>query len=115
MTCSFEAVKARGRLDADTFDSRQFLLQAAGGADQRTSGTNEGAKMGDEAIGLFQNLDSGRVVVGLPVCVIAVLIWVEVAARVFRVNLLNAASRTVGPFGGVGQNEFGPVGLEDAD
>src|SRR5579863_42110 len=75
---AFESVEGSVGLQADETDRGIQLFEPARYSDESAAGAEACDEMGDAPGALLPNLVGGRVVMGLPVCWIAVLIRIEI-------------------------------------
>src|ERR1700722_12467626 len=98
MLQSFQAVKARMGLKADTTNTGIEFLQATRRAHERSAGAQTGDKMGDAAARLFPNFWRRSFVMCARVRRIAVLIGIKIFFGLGFVELADPVNRAVGAF-----------------
>src|SRR5271155_3941771 len=90
-----------------------MLLQTACRSHEGSAGAKSGDEVGDLSLGLTPYLRRGRLVVGAPVGVVAVLVGVVKLITKFGCHFTGLADRPVGAVGGVRGNDLGAVSGEN--
>src|ERR1022692_1373245 len=114
MLRAFDAVKSGVRLQRDALNCRIQFLETPGRADEGPGGAEHGDKMRDASFGLPPDFIGSGVIMRAPVGVVRILVGIKIKIGMAFGKLAGNLDGAVGTFSGIGVDNVGAVGLEDA-